>query len=206
MAVVDEKRNFIFIHIYKTAGNSVRRALEMGTDGFIGAHVDMKDVRNALIKQGKQEFFDNAYKFSFVRNPYDWMVSLYHHMKAFGEGPKQAPVKEQNMSFSEGIRYIGGLINQEKVPGTNKYQRQLDFFTDDEVEGLLVDKVYRFEALEDSIKNICTVLHTPYKGVPVVNKSATRKQRHYKEYYNQEDKEYVFDLLEKDFNFFGYSF
>ena len=66
MALVDYKRNFIFIHIYKTGGNSLRDFLGKSDDceEVHGVHIEAKDLKNHFYNQGKQEFWDNAFKFS----------------------------------------------------------------------------------------------------------------------------------------------
>lgn len=206
MAIVDENRNFIFIHIFKTAGNSVRKAMGMAAKEFMGGHVDAKDVKRALSRKGKADFFEDAFKFTFVRNPFDWLVSLYHHMKSSGEGYRQAPVKKQNMDFHQALRYIIlDLMQRDKKAGTNKYQSQYEFVTD-ENGLLLVDYLGRFEDLDFHVQEICRTLDIPYEGVPLVNIGADRGGRDYHDYYTTDDIAIVEEHLGNDLEFFGYEF
>src|SRR4051794_37346885 len=100
------EHRFIFIHVYKVAGTSVVAALEpfahrpeklfvnrllskfnhlLGTHltwphhklKIFNDHVKALDLKRAL----PAAIFDNYFKFAFVRNPWDWQVSLYHYMK-----------------------------------------------------------------------------------------------------------------------------
>ena len=161
MAIVDSDKRYIFIHIFKTAGNSVRQAMGVDpeeTKEFMGGHVDSWAVRHGLGKHDRGDDWDNFFKFTFVRNPFDWLVSVYHHMKTWGEGWRQAPVKEQNMSFEQFLNYIVfDLMSKEQDPTINKYQLQKDFVTDHD-GAVMVDFIGRFEHLDRDVKVICRKL------------------------------------------------
>ena len=62
----------LFIHIYKTGGESVRRAMKcQGAAHEVGhKHSTADDIKDHPLYEG-------AYKFVTVRNPYDWLVSLW---------------------------------------------------------------------------------------------------------------------------------
>ena len=65
----------IFIHIRKTGGTSIRRALGLDTV-TLGWHRTLK----GYAKQLGDEFV-NFKSFAFVRNPWDRLVSQYHHLR-----------------------------------------------------------------------------------------------------------------------------
>ena len=94
------KYNFLFVHIAKTGGTSVRAALAplrwrdpLFIPQFIasrlshltGHRIASKIPRHARIIAAKemlpQELFDKLFKFAFVRNPWDLQVSSWHHLK-----------------------------------------------------------------------------------------------------------------------------
>ena len=94
------KYNFLFVHIAKTGGTSVRAALNrlrwkdpLYLPQFIasrlshasGHRIASKLPRHAKIIAAKemlpQEFFDGLFKFAFVRNPWDLQVSSWHHLR-----------------------------------------------------------------------------------------------------------------------------
>ena len=206
MAIADFERNFIFIHIFKTAGNSVRKAMRMDPKELIGGHVDIRAVKNSLKRMDLETFFENAVKFTFVRNPFDWLVSTYHHMHRSGEGYRQAPVKEQDMSFSEGLRFIVlDLMQREQIAASNKYQTLYEFVMDENGENIM-DFIGRVENLETDVKHLCDVIGIRYEGVPRLNVRGDRTELSYRNYYSSDDRKLVEKYFSRDLEFFEYAF
>src|SRR5215210_2380963 len=81
---------FIFIHVYRAAGQSISRALQPYSvvprrltqwrlhrlREFNYGHIKASELKAAL----RPELFDTFFKFSFVRNPWDWQVSIFHYV------------------------------------------------------------------------------------------------------------------------------
>lgn len=206
MAIVCREHGYIFIHIYKTAGNAVMKAMGMPEEMYLGAHVDIRDVRRALTEAGEESFFESAVKFAFVRNPFDWLVSTYHHMKTWAEGYRQKPVKEQDMTFSQWLDYyVLDLMQREQPAGSNKIQRLVDFVNDENGEQL-VDFVGRYESLEQNVEHLCRRLEIPFNGVPMVNVNPERESRDYRPCYGAEEQRLVEEHFAADLEAFGYEF
>ena len=92
--IISDKKKFIFIHIYKTGGTSIRRCLEKYDSSYnffhfikskftensvlrptlTHKHSDAKTIRKTI----GAEIYDNYFSFCFVRNPWEWQVSLYN--------------------------------------------------------------------------------------------------------------------------------
>lgn len=98
--ILSRKHNFVFIHIWKTAGSSLREALyPYGTPNLIGRVFAKIGLSQALIPNSflrhydvhatfadleaslEPQVLDDMFSFAVVRNPWDWHVSLYHYMQ-----------------------------------------------------------------------------------------------------------------------------
>lgn len=107
--LVSLSKKFVFIHIYKTGGSSVQKALQgycyhpqsnlinRSCNKVIRTvsgnkpkkYFDIKGLYSLLsrshrkasdIEAMKPKIFNKFYTFAFVRNPWDWQVSLYYFM------------------------------------------------------------------------------------------------------------------------------
>lgn len=79
-------KDIVFIHIPKTAGRSITKRLcdikrvEYDKRGVsidydpIPIHSKASEVKDLMGKD-----YDSAFKFTIVRNPFDWLVSFYHY-------------------------------------------------------------------------------------------------------------------------------
>jgi hypothetical protein len=162
------------------------------------------------------EQFQSYFKFSFVRNPWDRIVSEYKY--------RRYPVK---------IDFKTYLFKHLPAPGwTDTYCHiipQHDFLYD-ETGKLLVDFVGRYETLQADFDTVCTQVGIPPTRLARVNRSLEesrprslrelRKQlrralwsrerkhtfSHYTEYYDDESREFVGWLYRKDVEAFNYAF
>ena len=74
--MISHKHKFIFVHIPKTAGRSIEKyLLNFNSMREMQPHHSVTDY----IKRVKN--FNSMFKFSFVRNPYERLLSEYFYMK-----------------------------------------------------------------------------------------------------------------------------
>jgi len=194
--------NALFIHIPKTAGFAVTRALDLQVfkrgiadsiradriresfDGETGKVCFRHALYENLVKHGAfgKEFENNSYKFCFCRNPYDravshWAFTMTKHPNRLAPGT----------SFLEFTRQLG--TRRDWIPQMNW------------VVGVDFDYTGRFETLEEDIRKIGKDLGVEVKEIPVIN---TSKHKHYSTYYCDESKERVDEYYHADFKMFGY--
>ena len=170
------KHDFIFIHINKTGGSAVEKALGTIDQVHLSAYV----LKNHLGSIN----FNNKFKFAFVRNPYDRLVSQYHYRLQ----NDQTGVKSEALSFKDWFK--SAYMNREE-PYYNfpaMFQPQLDWVTDDKGE-IIVDFIGRFENLQNDFDLVCDKIGVQPKVLAKRRKSDRRDD--YMSYYDDELKLWV---------------
>src|SRR5205823_2044031 len=185
--MISLQKHFLFVHIPKTAGNSIQTALrgysedqlvalrkeQDGIERFglrnpkydIKKHSTLNQYRAAL----GDEQFRGLYKFTCVRNPWDRMVSYYFT-------PTQRPETLDRKKFHEIIS---------KAVSVADYLR----LGDDEQDPFAnVDYIMRFENLADDFRTVCGRLHISPPPLPQLNRSP---RAHYSKYYDDRLRELV---------------
>lgn len=204
--IISHKHKFIFFAVPKTGTHSVRQALRehMGAEDleqvrlFVEkkfsfpelkdtptGHLSVKQIRPAV----GEEMFNQYFKFSFVRNPFDRFVSYCSFMTrgtdAFSARPK------------EFMKHVLTVLKPEKHL---LYMPQSDFLVDHEGK-LAMDFVGRTESMQDSYNEICKRVGIPSAQLGVINSS---QHKPYMEYYDEEIYSLVARQYSKDLNMFDY--
>jgi len=205
--LLSHRHRFIFIHVYKVAGTSMRAALEPYCEGgwkrsmarnlgrfgvhwppLPRPHLTAAQVRDML----PPEVFSSYFKFAFVRNPWDWQVSLYHYMRQ-RDDHKQSELVRGMDDFDEYIRW---RVAEDR-------HLQLEFVNDPADGRRIVDYVGRIETVDDDFAEICRRAGLPPIQLPHTNRS---RHRDYRSYYSDESRELVARAFKDDIEAFGYTF
>ncbi len=164
------------------------------------------DPNNKKVKPIKKEFFKrykDHFKFTFVRNPYDRLVSCYEDKIMSDRKKEDLLIKNElykKMPFKEFVKAIYSISDIR----ADQHIKSQYFFVADRKGNLLVDFIGKFENLQDDYKKICKKLGIKKpKKLPTKNKSKRKKD--YREYYDKETKRLVYERYKKDFEMFGYS-
>jgi hypothetical protein len=204
--LISHKHKFIFIKTKKTAGTSIEIALsrycdegdvitkispsdekiraELGKypqnyEGKFYNHISAKKVQKKL----DEHIWNSYYKVCFDRNPWDKVISLYHY--AFNT---------EKITFDD-------FIKSGKFKRAYNYPR---YTIDDQVA---VDFIGKYENLESDLEKVCREIGLPYDGwLPNAKGNYRTDNRHYRERYNEEQKELVQQYYEKEINLLGYEF
>ena len=200
--MISFQKRFLFVHIPKTAGNSIQSVLrdysedelvalrseQDGVERFglrnpkykIKKHSTLAEYRRAL----GNEQFRSLYKFTCVRNPWDRMVSYYFT-------PTQSPETWNRKKFQ-------GIIS--KAVSVADYlrlgPREEDPFAN-------VDSVMRFENLADDFRIVCSALDISPPALPQYNRS---NRDHYSKYFDDELRQTVRERFAAEIERFGYAF
>jgi hypothetical protein len=214
--IVSHSKKFVFIHIYKIAGQSVREVLRpfairpgivqrfrlwcLKNSDRVGLQLSPsardqifrnKHVGAAVLREAiSPARFSQYFKFAFARNPWDWHVSLYHYMQQTPAHHYHSVVAKLG-SFDAYISWMAG----------RGYHSQKSFLVGDQGE-LLVDYVGRFEEITGDFQEVCSRLRIA-GSLPHVNSS---KRNSYKKYYTDKTRDLVTRVHQDDIEYFGYSF
>lgn len=140
-----------------------------------------------------EKIFNSYFKFGFVRNPWDRVVSLYNR----NEGIK---MREQ-MSFEEFAEWI--QLSSDTCVHPTPHKSQLDWFKDHSGR-VVADYIGKFETIEKDWEFICNRLHIS-QPLPHENRN-DKNQRHYTEYYTNKTQRLIAEKFKEDIDYFGYSF
>jgi len=200
--MISLQKGFLFVHIPKTAGNSIQSvlrdysedqlvALRKEQDGIerfglrnpkykVKKHSTLSEYHDAL---GEAQF-GKLYKFTCVRNPWDRMVSYYFtptQKPEIWDQKKFRAIISKAVSVADYLR----LSNGEEDPFAN------------------VDYIMRFENLVDDFRAVCTAIGISPPTLPQYNRSS---REHYSKYYDDELREFVRARFASEIERFDYRF
>jgi len=183
-------RGFVFVHINKTGGSSVRKAL--GIEGY--QHARASDILDAV---GRDRWL-RLTTFSTIRNPWDRLVSLYHwRIKTNQTGLAESPIP-----FDAWL----DLCLRDHDPHYVKNPLMLapqTYWLKNEAGILLVERLLRFEHLASDFASLCLKVGLPPLKLPHLKKT---DRKHYSRYFSERDMELVERVYEEDIDSFGYRF
>ena len=191
--------DYFFVDIPKTAGSSIRAALDHKKRPHYWAS-------KAIEEMGRQTW-DELFTFTFVRNPFDRIVSQYHfqaqkephvlYKHLFDPPPEDLP----SVDFQTWVR----MVYEDIVPNLPDpfwaYRPQTDWFMDG--NKCLVKYIGRFERLWYHFKFICAMLDRPSDLKLPHHKQS--QHRPWWEYYDAATAKIVTDYFARDFELLGYS-
>ena len=148
-------------------------------------HVKAMELRDWIPKR----IFSDYYKFTFVRNPWDWHVSLYHFVLQY----KHHHEHELYKSLGSFDRYVEWRVNEHPI--------FLKSFVCNEQDELLVDFVGKFENLEQDFKQVANNLQLPQLELPHLKPS---KHKDFRNYYSNRTRQLIYDCHRQDIALFDY--
>ena len=162
-------------------------------------HVEAQTVKDMV----DPEVWNNYFKFSICRNPWDRAISEFSWFTR--NDPEVKPKKRFYNYLGVPFNEIGQLrkhfaefIKNTRLPSNDPF-----YVIDDE---LCVDDIIRYENLTDDYNRILDRLALPHADLPRLKGGIRAGGYHYSEYYDEETKNIVADQHKNDIRFFGYKF
>jgi hypothetical protein len=181
-------RPYVFIHINKTGGSSVEKALGIGLD-----HSTALEKHQQLGERAWRRKFT----FTLVRNPWDKVVSHYHYRVR----TNQTGLAEKPVAFAEWLQrcYVDHDPRYYDQPRMFMPQRQ---WLVDEHDKLLVEFVGRFENLTEDFQRICERLSVNAQ----LGHAKPSSRGSYRDYYDADSEALIREYFAEDLALFGYEF
>lgn len=202
--MIDHKRKFIFIHIPRTGGTSIEVALH-GKNWF-ETHAPSKHLTVHAAKKIYEEYWDSYFKFSFVRNPWDRMISM---LKYGGNNNSQDGIYEvyQKNGEIQLDKYIKKYINIEYDSRFFHENQFNDFQTKNNTVYFNIlenqmDFIGKYENLNEDFSLICKYIGVKNKKLKQIEKS-NRKE---KVKYSEQSKKIIEDMCKLEIEYFDYSY
>jgi len=187
---------YIFIHITKCGGTTIEDTLldescilcknsfpHNWKVSYPLNHLTLDDIQKSKIIHTN---FNKFYSFTFVRNPFDRLVSQFFYLK---------PRLKLSDDIKGGLIYLSNYSDQ-GIMG-NHCMSQHKFINDQ------INFIGYFENLQQDFNIVCDKIGIPQQELPHKNKS---NHKHYSEYYDDETREIVAKKYAKDIEYFGYKF
>lgn len=168
-------------------------------------HESLAEIRDSL-GIPNYDFFKNSKKVSCVRNPWSLMATTYEWRK------KKKDSRALNNDFKNWL--FGNFdLSMYKVPhvmtsifnsdGKSRYHEKNESFN---TKDPIVDKIIRFEKLEEDFKEVCKFLGIENKNEIIRKTASSGREKKYHEYYDDESAELVYKNFEPLIKYFKYRF
>ncbi|MEX0732349.1 MAG: sulfotransferase family 2 domain-containing protein [Aquisalimonadaceae bacterium] len=217
--LISYSRNFLFVHIAKTGGTSVRAALRRYRWGSwysiplalasaasqvtrprhkLGLKFPRHAKAVAALEMLPAEVYQGFFKFVIVRNPWDLQVSSYHH------------ILREKPEVLAGVSDFGDFLRRKFDP-ERPYDYMLDISAELQHEyitdlrgNVIVDFIGRYENLAEDFHAICQRIGIPTPELPHLRKATDRKD--YRSYYTDALAEMVASHYHRDLEILHYTF
>lgn len=207
--LISDSHEFIFLRMRKVASTSMkaillplcvprpegriahlrsRAWLEWNYHKYVfRAHDDIRAARRRM----PADRFDRYFKFAFVRNPWNRLVSEYEFLLKRPKHGRHARVRKLD-GFKQFI--------QMQIPRRDAYQINM---LCDAKGNLSMDFVGKLENLQADWQIVCERIGIPHQPLPVRN--ATQRG-HFQDYYDAESRQLVAEHWAREIKLFNYRF
>jgi hypothetical protein len=212
--MISHKYKCIFVEVPKTGSTSVRTILGKAWK----PHLNLWEIKKLMesywthfggrknrileclylalpkdrrMKIGQRQF-ETYFKFGFVRNPWDRVVSLYERTEALQ--------LREKMTFDKFVDWI--QYSSSTCVHSSPHRYQLDWFVDPNGR-MLADFIGRFEKLDEDWAFVAQKLGI---AATLPHQRANPRARHYTEYYTPRSRDIIAAKFKVDIDHFGYEF
>ena len=189
--MINHEHKFLFVHIPRTSGTSIETQFQYDEKKEGNKHWNLNDWKNYL----DSDTFESYFKFAFVRNPWDIVISKY-----FDRGWYSSPVHGRGGQIGYYSRRSLKFFLEHYQPAAHEHgDGLLDYFDPEQMYF-----IGRFENRAQDLEYICKKI-----GININKNRAARSRKckkHHARYYDDETRKIVAEKYAKDIEHFGYKF
>jgi hypothetical protein len=219
----DADKMLVFIHVPKTGGTSIEHMFGLREPSKFFSktpiptltppnktpqHFTYRELQNNL----PPDFLRAAYKFAFVRNPWDRFLSEYCYRRDHYKGTPVLRSGRYHYNDTD-LESLGNFTRiferppeklREATGGFDGHiDTQLSYLVDDDGK-IATDFVGRFEEFETHVRFIAQRFNLPITAMSHLERSS--RQSDYRIYYSDYSRAAVADFYKCDIETFGYAF
>lgn len=184
---MNSHKQFVFVHIPKTAGSSIIEALFPELRNGWGHYQS-----HYLPQEYTAEIWNDWFTCCFIRNPWDRMVSLYHYWEwcNWASSKTAQPISFQQFCGSF-PKYVSNIYH---------HYKQVDFIYRNDTK---IDFIGRFENLESDFEFICNKFNF---SASLPHLIPSQRNKDYADYYDDETRDFVAEYFAEDIQLGNYKF
>lgn len=185
----------IFVHVPKCAGIAVNKALY---GNLAGGHTSLDEYINIF----EPSNFTSYFKFTFVRNPWDRVVSAYTFLQKGGFNKWDRTFFDDELSRYDNFHdFVRNWLTPENITKHHHFKPQYSYIID-KYNRVSVDYIGYFENIEDDFEIIKKKIGVDAR----LEKKNAVNRKSYTDYYDDETIAIVESVYEKDIKLFNYCF
>ena len=229
--IVSDEYQFVYLVVQKAACSSIKTALvplfDLDTSRYEKVRKDgsqtlrvHKLFDNSGYQIGKQKLtselegtYRDYFKFTFVRNPWDRLVSCYSQKlldvkrHSIGQRSNLSPAVSgielyKGMPFDDFVQAVHAIPDEQ---ANVHFSSQCETVCDEDGR-IMADFVGHFETLEKDFSYVAEKIGAPELQLPHLLRSRNRQGRSYADFYDDRLAKLVYERYTKDIELFGYSF
>lgn len=208
---VSDKHRFIYVPIPKNANTSMRQWFQK----VEGLNLNREQLQSTELYPQTHDLnskvYDQYYKFSIVRNPWDRIVSCYKN--------KISTEKITNKWFKDGVyrgfepfglfycgmsfdAFVDAVCRIPDYQADTHFKSQASFIFNASGK-IAVDDCYRFESVEQAVKDVCAKCNVELNQLDHLQRT---QHDAYTAYYTKKTKNMIEKRYRTDIKMSGYSF
>ena len=181
--MIDHNHKMIFIHIPNTGGTSIEYALTR--KNWFRRFKYCKHISWIHAKNTYGSVWDTYFKFSVIRNPWDWLVAIHNTHKVLRSKVSVCPWED----------YL-------RKPFLGKHEQK--FAIQGKIIGPEMNFILRFENLQEDFNTLC--IKNNIKPFELPKLSGNSERPHYSTFYTEEQMKIVQEVHKEDIEKYNYKF